>query len=210
MREYKKILVVSAHPDDMEIGCSGTLRKFQLQGSIIDSIVTVRPSAEVNPTRNKDIVEKELFASYSYSNFNLKLFDTDLHKNNRPNLLCDNLTITKLQSMINYYDLAIIPHIEDSHQDHRITHQLMLPFIKKISEVWMMHSWPYDRHYKSQPNIFINIDDHWEFKQNLLKCYNSYITNKNIETIKLVNQYYGYRGNCSLSEAYSLVHKYDY
>ena len=36
---FKKILAVGAHPDDVELGCSGTLLKYQAQGSHIDIVV---------------------------------------------------------------------------------------------------------------------------------------------------------------------------
>jgi hypothetical protein len=55
-----KIVAITPHPDDLEIACAGTLKKFQDQGAEIISIVTVKPSAEVNSERNEDIVLEEL------------------------------------------------------------------------------------------------------------------------------------------------------
>ena len=40
----KKILAVGAHPDDIELGCAGTLRKFQTQyNAEIDIVYTLSP-----------------------------------------------------------------------------------------------------------------------------------------------------------------------
>ena len=36
---FKRILAIGAHPDDVELGCSGTLLKYQAQGSHIDIVV---------------------------------------------------------------------------------------------------------------------------------------------------------------------------
>ena len=58
-----KVIVISAHPDDMELSCSGHLLKLQSQGADIVSVVTVKPSAEANPSRSKLIVEQELINS---------------------------------------------------------------------------------------------------------------------------------------------------
>jgi LmbE family N-acetylglucosaminyl deacetylase len=60
-----KIVVVSAHPDDLEIGCSGTLKKYQDAGAEIISVITVKPSVETNSERNEDIVLDELKRSYT-------------------------------------------------------------------------------------------------------------------------------------------------
>ena len=36
---FKKILAIGAHPDDVELGCSGTLLKYQAEGSHIDIVI---------------------------------------------------------------------------------------------------------------------------------------------------------------------------
>ena len=36
---FKRILAVGAHPDDVELGCSGTLLKYQAEGAHIDIVV---------------------------------------------------------------------------------------------------------------------------------------------------------------------------
>lgn len=202
-----KILVVTAHPDDMEIGCSGTLKKFEYSGAEIVSVVTVKPSEEFNSSRNKEIVEQELYSSYYKSQFTLKVFDTDLHPNGRPNLQCDNVTMSRLSQLIPKCDLAIIPNIEDSHQDHRTTHQLIFPLLKNVPEVWMMHSWPYHLNYQQQPNIFVNITDYINFKNGLLTCYKSYLKEKDINEINLSNQYWGLHTQTQQAEAFTLLRR---
>ena len=44
----KKILAIGAHPDDIELGCAGTLRRFQiLQDAEIDIVYTLSPYHDV-------------------------------------------------------------------------------------------------------------------------------------------------------------------
>ena len=38
----KKIIVIGAHPDDIEIGCGGTIKRFALQNAEIYFIVATR------------------------------------------------------------------------------------------------------------------------------------------------------------------------
>jgi LmbE family N-acetylglucosaminyl deacetylase len=203
-----KIIAVTAHPDDMEIACSGTLKKFQDEGAEIISVVTVKPSAEVNEDRTKWIVEHELAQSYKKSNFELRVLDTDLHANGRPNLVCNNNTMDALADLIESCDLAIIPNPQDYHQDHRTTYELVWPLLqRRAQEVWLMESWPYCYQYKNNTaNMYVGID--WHFKRNLLQCYDSYITENKLEQIQNLSRVYGNKSGNIDAEAFTLQYKY--
>jgi len=204
-----KILVISPHPDDVEIACSGTLKKFQEQGAEIISVITVRPSSEDRPGRDQSVVQAELDCSYQNSKFELRVFDTDLHSNGRPNLVRDNVTMSRLSLLLESCDIAIIPNFEDSHQDHVNTYHLVWPIVKKLAkQVWIMHQWPYCHHYSTQPNLFVDISDQWEFKKTLLKCYNSYLGLEDIEHVRVTNQYWAQRNQQVLAEAFTVVNNY--
>lgn len=202
-----KVLVVSAHPDDLEIGCGGTLKKLQEQGASITSIVMVRPSTEINSARNQTIVQQELNDSYSISGFKLQIFPTSLHENGRPNLVCDNQTMTVLDGYINNCDIAILPNPQDYHQDHLTTYRLAYPLVqKKAVQIWTMTSWPYCTHHQSNTaNLYYDISNQWTFKEKLLNCYHSYLTTDRINQIRLVNQYQGVRNNMPVAEAFTVV-----
>jgi LmbE family N-acetylglucosaminyl deacetylase len=203
-----KIVAITAHPDDLEIACAGTLKKFQDQGAEIISVVTVRPSAEENSNRDEDTVLEELKNSYTLSQFELRVLDTDLHANGRPNLVCNNNTMTELSELIESCDLAIIPNPEDWHQDHRTTHDLAWPLLQRCAqEVWTMTSWPYSYQYRnSTANIYMGID--WEFKQSLLQCYGSYITENRLRQIRNLSRVNGDKSGNLDAEAFTLLYKY--
>jgi len=204
-----KIMVISAHPDDVEIACSGTLRKFQQQGADIASVITVRPSAEDRAGRGKLVVESEIAASYQQSGFGLRVLETDLHADGRPNLVRDNVTMSKLDQLLEPCDIAIIPNPEDSHQDHSNTYHLAFPAVTKLAkQVWVMHHWPYCHYHSATPNMFVDIQDHWEFKKSLLMCYSSYLVPKHIDQIHVTNQYWAQRNQQSLAEAFTVVNSY--
>ena len=205
----KRVIVFSAHPDDLEIGCSGTCKKLQSQGYEIVSIVTVRPSEEININRSKQIVHRELEKSYDASNFRLKVFNTALHNNGRPNLNVDNNTITQLSHLMEDCEIAILPNPNDYHQDHSNTYKIAYPLVKNVKQVWYMHSWPYCLHYTSTPNLYIDITNYWYFKQKLLNCYSSYIMPEDVNKIKKTNQYAGLPAGVELAEAFTIVHRYD-
>jgi len=203
-----KIVAITPHPDDLEIACAGTLKKFQDQGAEIISIVTVKPSAEVNSERDEDIVLEELKNSYTLSQFELRVLDTDLHANGRPNLVCNNNTMTELSELIDSCDLAIIPNPQDFHQDHRTTYELAWPLLqRRAREVWTMDSWPYCYQYKTNTaNMYVGID--WEFKQSLLQCYSSYITENKLRQIRNLSKLHGDKSGNPDAEAFTLLYKY--
>ena len=206
-----KVLVVSAHPDDLEISCAGTLKKLQDRGHKIISVVTVCPSKEDNPNREQFIVEKELRKSYQHSGFDLRVFDTDLHSNGRPNLLVDNVTMTRLCALLEPCDIAIIPNPQDSHQDHRNTYHLVYPWlVTKAKQIWLMDSYPYMlRHQENTANLYHNISgEPWEFKQTLLECYNSTLNADKINQIRQCNVYRGLAPGFEMAEAFTIVQKY--
>ena len=206
----KKILVITAHPDDLEIGCAGALHRWQQEGAEITSIITVRPSVEDNRRRTKETVWKELNASYDISGWQCLVMGTELHANGRPNLVCDNVTMTALNSFITTCDLAILPSPEDSHQDHRNTYHLALPLLRnKAKEIWTMSHWPYNSWHQSRPRITVGISNHWDFKQRLLECYSSYLDEEAIENIRRDNMAAGVKHGFRYAECFDLVSRHE-
>lgn len=205
-----KVVVVSAHPDDMEIGCSGTLKKLQEEHDAeIISIVAVRPSEEVNLNRSQDIVLKEIKASYDISKFDLRILHTPLHVNGRPNLTVDNNTITALDQLFEDCDICILPNSQDYHQDHSNTFKNAYPIaIHRAKEVWAMSHWPYANYHKVNTiNLTHDITDYWEFKESLLNCYGSYISEDNLTSIYNSNRWFGDQYKV-LAEAFTILHKH--
>lgn len=205
----KKVLVFSAHPDDLEIGCAGTCKKMMDKGYDVTSIILVKPSEEDNFYRNKKIVEKELQKSYSNSNFKLKIFDTDVHENGRPNLIVNNNTISKLKNYLESAEIVILPNRNDYHQDHRFTFEIAFPLIRNSKEIWCMHSYPYCLYHENiTPNFFVDISEYWDFKYKLLNCYNSALSTEDISNIKKINAFYGCHISSKYAEAFTKLKSY--
>lgn len=201
-----KIVVVSAHPDDLEMSCSGYLFKLQEQGAHITSVITIKPSAEVRNNRSQSQVESELEASYNLSKFDLRVFDTPLHANGRPNLVADNNTMTQLSKLLDRCDLAIVPCATDYHQDHRSTFQLSYPLLLNCArEIWSTHSVPYCYYNQAHSDITADISTQWTKKKQLLDCYSSYIDQSLVQKIEQSNQYWAGRINTQYAEQFQTV-----
>lgn len=204
-----RICCLTAHPDDLEIGASGTLLKYQSRGAVVDSVILVKPSAEVRSNRSKEIVLDESMNSYEISGFNIKVFDTPLFDNGRPNLTCDTNTITAVSQLVegHDYDLVILPNPTDWHQDHRCTYEIgMSIFARRAQEIWTVDAWPYCTR-SQHGNIKVDISQQWYKKLSLIKCYHSYITDQNLIDIGKINQYWGVCTESEYAESFNLVVK---
>ena len=71
-----------------------------------------------------------------------------------------------------------------------------------------MHHWPYCHYHSAAPNLFVEIQDQWEFKKSLLMCYRSYIGTSDIEHIRVTNQYWAQRNQQCLAESFTVVNNY--
>ena len=62
-------LIITAHPDDLEIGCGGLVSKVLANGGSVTNLILIKPSAEHNEKRNQSIVKAELEKSKNVLNF---------------------------------------------------------------------------------------------------------------------------------------------
>lgn len=204
------VLAITAHPDDLEIGCSGTLTKLQQNGACIDSVVLVRPCAEVRINRDEHTVKQELTDSYAVLGFGLSVYMTPLFDNGRPNLTCDTNTITAVSELIENkdYDLVLVPSPTDWHQDHRCAYEIgMSIFAGHGTEIWSIDSWPYCMN-APQGNIKIDITAQWQTKSKCLHSYRSYLTAQNIQAIEQINRYWGTCMGTEYAESFHLIKKH--
>lgn len=123
---FDRILALSPHTDDAEIGCGGTLSKFKKKGCYIRLIafswcnleslkVEISESAKVLGIDNLDILD------YPRRNFFLE-------RQNILNFLYDIATSED-------FDLILVPSTSDLHQDHQVICQEAIRAFK-TSSIW--------------------------------------------------------------------------
>ena len=208
----KKFLIITAHPDDLEMGCSGLVSKVMSKGGQVTNLLLVKPSVEQNKNRNEQIVKEELEKSKNFLGFNTVIYDTPLHENGRPNLQLTNNLITFAESIAEGHDILISHWREDHHQDHRICYDVARSLARKnFEQFWCMDEPPYNLHYKNlECNLYIDITDHIEQKKKALESYKSYFTPTTIETIINYNKYRGsFLGEGKFAETFRLMYKRD-
>lgn len=148
------ILIVSPHPDDLEIGMGGTVAKLQASGHQIVSLVLTdgRRSPRIKPCSDEemaDIRSREIEEAAKLLKIHL-LIQLRLH-----NLFDENRTLASrsIRSTFEKYNPVEVycPHpLLDVHPTHRLGAEILIETLKQCSpqtrvwayEVWgLFHTW---------------------------------------------------------------------
>ena len=209
MNYKKKFLIVTAHPDDLEMGCGGLVAKVIANGGSVTNLILVKPSAEHNPNRNEQTVKNELENSKKVLQFKTIIYDTPLHNNGRPNLQLSNNLVSFAESCVGDHDILITHWKEDHHQDHRVCFDVARSIARKnFEQFWCMDEPPYNLHYKQfDCNHYVDITDHIEQKRKALESYATYFSAEAIDTIINYNKYRGsFLGENKVAETFHLMY----
>ena len=173
-----KTLVLTAHPDDLEMSCGGTVAKIVHQGGSVDNFILC-------PYQDH---KKYLPETTDILGFNVILNEVK----ERPKL--DHNLIGSIESQldISSYDLLITHWKEDWHQDHRICHDVGNTLRRKQPlEVWYMNAFPYCQKYKSfEANVFSDISMHYQQKRKAIECYKN-VESRWVEDIESMSRFRG-------------------
>ena len=209
MTYKKKLLIITAHPDDLEMGCGGLVSKTVANGGSVTNLILVKPSAEHNEKRNEQVVKQELEKSRNILKFETVIYDTPLHDNGRPNLTLTNNLITFAESCVDNHDILISHWREDHHQDHRVCFDVAKSLARKgFDQFWCMDEPPYNLHYKNfNCNQYVDITNFVHEKKKALESYSTYFDEHDIETILNYNRYRGsFIGPNKVAETFQIMY----
>ncbi|MDI1353197.1 MAG: PIG-L family deacetylase [bacterium] len=195
----KIILAIGAHPDDVELGCGGTLAKLRDEGNEINILTLSLGEVGGAPQARKK--EAELAAKLQGATLFLGDFDDTQIINSRD-------TIQFIESIVQQVQPThVYTHsFNDSHQDHRSVFQASVTACRSISNLfcYLSPSGTID----FRPNVFINIDKYMEKKLKVITSFTSQIDTRpylNPEVIKITALYWGRFGNCSMVEPLEVI-----
>lgn len=172
------ILAIGAHPDDIEIGCSGTLMKYQERGHDIFTLVMtgggmggdegVRRKEQERSNRIMG-VKKTFWGGYE---------DTKLP--------LDKEIITVIEKVIREVEPVFIfaHYYHDTHQDHRRLAKAVISATRYIKNV-LFYEVPTTHDFS--PSIFVDIREVFAKKTKVLKAHASQVTKTNIGDLSIVD-----------------------
>jgi N-acetylglucosamine malate deacetylase 1 len=209
---YKKILAVGAHPDDVELGCSGTLLKFMALGAEVDIVVTRDDNApKPSVWRDRETMQAEYHASEKVLGCKFNILPNPTDSSGRPILEWNSASVQQMDQIVNSksYDLIITHSSGDHHQDHQNTYGIVNSSLRRYrGEFWCMEGGPYSNKNKNfTPNIFVDISDHIETKLESVGCYSSYFDQTLMHNIKGLAAYRGQMLGVKYAEAFELQYR---
>lgn len=209
---YSKILAIGAHPDDVELGCAGTLLKFKALGADVD-IVVARDDNAPKPSirRDREQMQNEYRASEAVLGIDFNIMKNPYDENGRPRLEWNNASITQMDEVVNAkdYDLIITHSKGDHHNDHQNTFNIVNSSLRRYrGEFWCMEGGPYSNKNKIfNPTVFVDISDLINIKLECIMCYKSYFDDTLLHNIRGLAAYRGQMLGTQYAEAFELQYR---
>jgi LmbE family N-acetylglucosaminyl deacetylase len=171
-----RILAIGAHPDDIEIGCGGTLIKYARQGhEVLLLIMTDGSSGGDGDTRRR---EQEASARILRSS---RLFWGEYPDTAIP---LDRAIIQRVERVIREVqpDFILVHYHDDTHQDHRHLATSTITATRYTRNV-LFYEGPTTQNFS--PSVFVDIDGVLEDKLASLQAHGSQVGKTNIEGLNI-------------------------
>lgn len=161
MNTWKRVLVISAHPDDAEIGCGATISRLCSEGA---SVINIVLSVSENTGTEYEAIEaaERLGMSIVFFGFPHRRLDTVRSE-----------VLDKFVEERNLYDpdVVFMPCLDDLHQDHSVCAIEGVRAFRNSSIFGYEMLW---NNLAFSPRFFVSVDPkHLDMKGLALKCYKS-------------------------------------
>ncbi len=193
-----RVLAIGAHPDDVEIGCGGSLLRHKANGDRICILITSNGEHGGVASQRLDEITKvatQLEAKLIVGN----LPDTQISEGRE--------TISLIKRVIDDFNPTVIyTHSpNDGHQDHRSVHRATLVAARNIPTVYCYQSPSATIDFR--PSLFIDISDHISEKVKLISIYESQMNRAYLheDMIRSTAKYWGRFCNFKQIEALEVI-----
>jgi LmbE family N-acetylglucosaminyl deacetylase len=199
----KNVLFVGAHPDDVEIGCGGTIYKHLKRGDSVFILIMSHGEKGNHPFGLIECLNSLKLLGVKEKNIILGNFPDGYIKD-------DLSTVSFIENQITKFNIDRIyaHYCEDNHQDHRnCSNATSAAARRKVKEILLFQG-PSTK-VTFEPHYFIGLSEENLVKKiNSLKCYETQIKKGvlNIEVIKATARLHGFNNNSPYAEAFGINH----
>ncbi|MFX1328200.1 MAG: PIG-L deacetylase family protein [Promethearchaeota archaeon] len=208
------ILFVGAHPDDIELGCAGTICYFiEKKYDVYCYHLTNGVYTDLNDNIVRDF--EEIYSTTTKSLGLLGVSNRNIYFSNTPatQLRVDKETISTLQKYIidkNIDTIFTHPTPDTYHQDHRAAHNITMAGARRyINNIFLYEIIFNFAGGLMVPNYYINISRYIDKKAEVLRLhkteYNKYQNEKWIDSIISLAKYRGIQVETDYAEAFYVM-----
>lgn len=217
----KKVIVISAHPDDETIGAGGTLLKHKSNGDSIHWLIATNVFEEYGFSRERVVSRNEEIEKVA------EMFGFDsVTKLDYPTMSLTSSSLLTMVPKISEVFSAIQPEIiyclnrSDAHSDHRVlfdatmacTKSFRYPFIKQvllyecISETEFAPALPEK---VFLPNYYVDISSFMERKLEIMQVFESELGShpfpRSLQNLKALATFRGATAGVEYAEAFQMI-----
>lgn len=194
----KKLLVIGAHPDDIEFGCGGTLLWLSKKGFDITLYIATR--GEMGGRYDVRVKEQKKSSSVIGAEVLWGGFkDTEVFFN--------RTLINEVEDVIKKTkpDLIFVNYYEDTHQDHVSLSRATITAARYINN-FLFYETPTSINFS--PSIFLDISEVIKTKLLLLKYHKSQINKTRVKNLSIIESakstaiFRGYQARVKYAEAF--------
>jgi LmbE family N-acetylglucosaminyl deacetylase len=194
------ILAVGAHPDDIELGCGGTLFQASKKGTKVVAIFMTKGEKSGDAT----VRMKESTNALRVLGVN------EVHFGNFPDTEVPN-SFKAIDFLEQFYiklkpDAVLTHTINDTHQDHRQVGWLSVSAFRNVSRILAYES-PRVQPATFSPTYFVDVSGCLKTKWDALKCHVSQKEKRYLTYKSMINlaSFRGSQAGASLVEAFEVV-----
>jgi LmbE family N-acetylglucosaminyl deacetylase len=191
-----RVLAVGAHPDDIELGCGGTLLAHRARGDEVALLVMTTgergPQDAKSRIREQEDAAALLDAALLWGGFQ----DGEVDEGR------DAVTVVQDAVATIGPDLIYAHTPDDTHQDHRATARAVLSAARRMRQVLLYES-PTSTHFS--PSIYVNVAPFIDAKMDMLRAHMSQVLKNglvDLEALEAQARYHGFRARLRYAEAF--------
>lgn len=179
----KTILVIAAHPDDEVLGCGGTIARHVAEGQVVQVIFMADGVGSRNGQGAPAMAERQAAKESALRILGV----SSSHSLDFPDNYMDSMPLLDIVQPLEMLIHEIQPctiythHHGDLNVDHRITHQAVMTACRPLPgsaireiltfEVMSSTEWTNAEQHTFEPNVLVDITDHWSIKLKALESY---------------------------------------
>lgn len=197
----RTVLAVGAHPDDIELGCAGTLALHKSRGDKVYLLVLTKGEASGKP----EIRESECKSSAAI------IGASELYFGGLQDTMVNDgrATIDAIENIVKLINPDIVygPSSKDTHQDHRNAGHAVLSACRRCRVILLYEGASTQRDFN--PQVFVDIKETFKLKLEATRVFGSQVNNhggysRAVKAIGGLAEFRGYQAGAEVAEAFEV------